>query len=158
MELLELVSEPLEILFAFSKCSSTFFRSSLSAEETGEEIDSFLDAFVESWKWDLLSIDFQRLILIVNDSKDLDGGLAKMSDFQEGMSMGALGLAAFTDIEVRADHTFVPDADNGAGVALITSNMSMDNLRVGFNLRLDFLHSLAGASDLALSHDLFFDL
>jgi len=53
----------------------------------------------------------------------------KIFDFQEWMSMSALGFTFLTNIEVWADNTFVSDANNRRGMAFITGYMSMNNLR-----------------------------
>lgn len=167
--ILELMGEVFPVLSAFCESSSRLLGDMVS-KQTSEGIDALINALIKTWKRNSLTVNFDRLIRVINNSEDFDRSLMEMLDLQEGMSMGTFGFTICAHIKIRADHTLVSYSNNRRCMTFITSYMSVDNLSVHLGLlnffgrlfnflgfSLDFLN-FSGLLNFALGNNLLLDL
>lgn len=139
-------------------------------KKTSECTNTFVDTLIETLKRNSFTVNFQRFVRIINNSEYFERGLVRIFDLQEGMSVGGFSFAGGAHVKVSANHTFVSDANDRGCKTFITSNMSVDNLRVNlryffflswlfnfFGFNLNFL-SFRGLSNFALADNLLLDL
>lgn len=167
--ILELMGEIFPIFSAFCESSPRLFGDMVS-KQAGEGINALINALIQTWKRNSLTVNFDGLIRIINNSEDFDGSLMEMLDFEEGMGVGAFGFTTCAHVKIRADHTFVSDSNNRRCMTFITSDMSVDNfcVNLGFlnffgrlfnflGFSFDFLH-FSGLLNFALGYNLLLDL
>ena len=68
-----------------------------------DEIDSLADKVVEIWHIQSLSINFSRLVLVIENADDFERSLVGVFDFKEGMGMGNRVFTFFAEVEIVAD-------------------------------------------------------
>jgi hypothetical protein len=76
-----------------------------------------------------LTVTFHRIVLVSENSKYFDGGLAGMFDLKEGVRVLNSSLASLTKIKVVANSAFVSGSLNIVLLTVITSITFVNYLR-----------------------------
>lgn len=167
--ILELMGKVFPVLSAFCESSPRLFGDMVS-KQTSKSINALINALVETWKRNPFTVNFDRLIRVINNSENLNGSLMEVLDLQEGMGVGAFDFTIRAHVKIRADHTLVSDSNNRRCMTFITSDMSVDNFCVHlgflnfFGRLFNFLgfsfdlFNFSGFLNFALSDDLLLDL
>ena len=117
-------------LFLFFFCVN-FLRSSIRASLSHELLgisESLMNEVAKSRHVLSLSIEFKWVLLILDNSKDLNWSLLQCLDFQEGMRMIDRRLTIWAEIEVWAHRAFVPYSNDRFFSASIACDSGVDDL------------------------------